>query len=323
VKPSHLLPSASISLVGACLASRVFAQGTDVAAAESLFREGKRLLEQRSYDAACSKLAESHRLDPATGTLLALAMCHEGAGKTASAWAEYSDVVGRAKKEGRADRERAAREEVALLEPKLSKLTVTVSGAAAGTAGLEVKRDGVLVGVASWGTPMPTDAGEHVVQASAPGKKTWETRVALGPNADRVVVNVPLLENGSLPADRDAPAAHTGLSAVQTAGLSAGAAGVLAIGIGSYFGLRAISKKQDAGCDGDACHDATSAETLLDAKSASKVSTWSFVAGGALLAGGAAMYLLGGSAPASAARSVQAVPAAGDGALGVFVHGRF
>ena len=59
----------------------------DPAAAEALFREGRKLLDEGQLDAACSKLAESQRLDASPGTLGSLAQCHEKQGKTATAWA--------------------------------------------------------------------------------------------------------------------------------------------------------------------------------------------------------------------------------------------
>src|ERR1051325_10993105 len=85
------------------------AQSADAVTAEALFQQGRDLLRSGQAALACPKLAESYRLDPATGTLMALAMCHEAENKLASAWAEFSDTASRAKIDGRADREEAAR----------------------------------------------------------------------------------------------------------------------------------------------------------------------------------------------------------------------
>src|SRR6187549_3176502 len=112
------------------------AHAGDAATAEALFREGRTLMDAGNYAAACPKLEESYAQDPATGTLLALGMCQERAGRTASAWATYSEAASRAKRDGRADRERAAREHMAALEPKLSHLTIDVEPSAAALTGL-------------------------------------------------------------------------------------------------------------------------------------------------------------------------------------------
>ena len=52
-------------------------QASDVARADLAFREGRALLTEGNYDAACPKLEESQRLDPALGTLVNLAVCYE------------------------------------------------------------------------------------------------------------------------------------------------------------------------------------------------------------------------------------------------------
>src|SRR5262245_62252923 len=104
--------------------ARAQGRGVSIATAEALFREGTALLDEKRYAEACPKLAESHRLDPATGTLLALAFCHEGEGRLASAWAEFAEVAGRARAEGRTDREHVAREHAANLKPRLARLSV-------------------------------------------------------------------------------------------------------------------------------------------------------------------------------------------------------
>jgi hypothetical protein len=166
----------------------------EVALAEALFQQGKRLLEKGDSAAACPKLAESLRLDMATGTLLALAMCHESEGRLASAWAEYAEVVTRAQTEGRTDREASARRSVRALEPRLSTLTVLVPDAAVGVGGLRVERDGESLAPLAWSTALPVDPGPHIVSASAPGRRPWSTVVQIGAFAERMTVPVPVLD---------------------------------------------------------------------------------------------------------------------------------
>src|SRR5262245_53123818 len=64
----------------------------EVAVAEALFRQGKDLLAAGKTSEACPKLAESQRIDPAGGTLIALALCYEADGKTASAWVVFGEA---------------------------------------------------------------------------------------------------------------------------------------------------------------------------------------------------------------------------------------
>src|ERR1700677_2828542 len=74
----------------------------DPIAAEALFERGKLLMDQGRTPEACAAFGESQRLDPAGGTLLRLALCHEASGKLASAWLEFGEVV-RISKEGTGD----------------------------------------------------------------------------------------------------------------------------------------------------------------------------------------------------------------------------
>src|SRR3954470_6972294 len=146
-----------------------------LAPAEALFREGKRLLEAGDPLAACPKLVESLRLDRATGTLLALARCHELEGRLASARAEYLEVMARSRRERRADREQAARQGGQALDGRISTLTIVVPAALANVPGLRIERDGVALDAAAWAAPVPVDPGLHVVRATAPARSPWST----------------------------------------------------------------------------------------------------------------------------------------------------
>jgi hypothetical protein len=190
----------------------------DVVVAEALFRDGKELLAQKDYARACPKLAESYRRDPATGTLLALAMCHEREGRLASAWGEYADVASRSKLEARPDREKAARAKATELEPAVSRLTIALAEDAVEIASLEVKYNGVVLKPALFGTALPVDGGIYTVEASAPGKKKWLAKVAVASSGERRSVRVPVLEDADAkqaPLPAPAPKARVALPAKQ------------------------------------------------------------------------------------------------------------
>ena len=187
------MASLGIALVGAPAVNAAEPAGDPVALAEALFQQGKQLLERGDAHAACPKLAESLRLERATGTLLALAMCHEVEGRLASAWAEYLEVIARARKDGRADREEAARQWAQKLEARLSTLSVAVPAAVAEIPGLRVERDGVPLDAPAWSTAVPVDPGPHVIVAKAPGRETWTGTIVVAGAAERRTVTVPLL----------------------------------------------------------------------------------------------------------------------------------
>jgi hypothetical protein len=319
------------------------AHAQDAAGAEALFQKGHQLFEQKKYAEACPKFAESYRLDPVTGSLLALAACHEEEGKLASAWAEYVDVAARARREGKNDRADAAQQRAAMLEPKLARITVALGQGADSVSGLQVKRDGIVIGSGTFGTALPVDRGEHTIEAAAPGRQPFSKRVTIADGRSEVVAIPILAESGKAetpvtPAPAPAPPAaaeadtSSGGSPLRTAGLIAGGVGIVVIGVGAYFGISAISKNNDSnanGCDAtsNVCTSATGKGLRNDAVSAGNVSTALVVVGGLLTAGGVVMFLVGGnsgkgdSAPAKPA--VAAAPVVGPGSAGLALSGRF
>ena len=145
----------------------------DKAVAEAAFEEGRRLVAKGDYAAACPKFEASYRADPGLGALLNLADCHTHVGRTASAWAEFTEAE---EKLRRANDKRAdfAKEHAAALVPRLVRIKVV--GPAKDVAGLVVKRDGADISQLL-GTAIPVDPGDHAIEASAPGFVTWSTRV--------------------------------------------------------------------------------------------------------------------------------------------------
>jgi hypothetical protein len=165
---------------------------TDRALAETLYLDGRRLIAEGKNAEACTKFAESQRLDPATGTLLNLASCREAEGRLATAWKLFADAEASARKDGREDRVGFARQQQEELLPQLSRLSVQVP-AEARVAGLSLFLDGSELRPAAWEVPMPLDGGPHEVTAKAVGYQDWTLQLELSTSGDNQSVSVPLL----------------------------------------------------------------------------------------------------------------------------------
>ena len=296
------------------------ARGADAGAqAQTLFDEGKRLMDAEDYPAACPKLAESQRLDPGNGTLARLATCHEKQGLTATAWSEFAELATSAQRAGQADRERFARQHIVVLEPRLSRLTIVVAADVATTVGLVVRRDAIAVGDAAWGVGIPVDPGDHAIEVTAPGKQPWTTHVTLGPAADRKQVSVaalapieatppPVAAVDTAPASVAAGARPGSRGSQKTWGLVVGGAGIVGLGVGAYFGVRALSGSSQAKdqCPDAACPTPSAIQQNNDAKTDARVSDVAFGVGIGAVVAGSLLYFL---APSSA--SLRVAPAVG------------
>lgn len=281
-----------------------FAQGQDVVGAEALFMQGRTLMQQGKYAEACPKFEASQRLDPGVGTLLNLGDCYEKNGEIAKAWARFREAAALATSAGQRDREQIARQRAAALEGKLAKLTIVAP------AGIEVKVDGGRIDPAMWGTAVPVDPGEHMIEASAPGKKPFSSRVTVASSAS-TRVEVPALEDASpsptpvaTPTPTPTPTTNVDASADRSTGstqrtlaiVSLGV-GVVGLGVGTALGLMSSSKWDQAkqGCTPAGC-DAESRKRGEDAGTLADVSTIGFVAGGIGVAAAAVLWFTAPSA---------------------------
>jgi hypothetical protein len=192
--------AAACALVALPSAARADGTETDRQIAQSLFDDGRALMEAHRYGEACPKFADSQRLDPGGGTLLNLALCHELEGKTATAWTEFREALSIAQRDDRKDRQELASLHIAALGPKLMRLTVVVpEGVAAREP--EVTLDRSRLPSAAWNTSIPVDPGEHRVAVTAAGLTAWETSLAAEEPGRTYRVDVPPLDRapGCLP----------------------------------------------------------------------------------------------------------------------------
>lgn len=204
------------------------------AMAEALFKEGKKLLAERQIPEACRKFESSYRIDPASGTLLNLALCHEQEGKLATAWGEFNESLQLAKKNNRADRVKIAREHISAIEPLLSRFVVIVPEDA-GKIGMVVEMDGVPLEEGAWGTAIPIDAGDHRAIARAPKHKNWEKLVTVEHSKVATVV-IPKLERMAEP-----PPPDPGGRWKKPVGFAALGVSAVLLGVGGYFGANALT----------------------------------------------------------------------------------
>lgn len=282
----------------------------DVAASRTLFDEGRKLMKAGKFAEACPKLEEGVRLNPGIGMRFNLAECYEFLGKTASAWALYLDVAAAAKQKKELPREKEARARAAKLEPKVSHLSVVV---VAEVPGLEITRDGSVIGKGQFGTAVSLDPGTYTFTAKAPGYEPWEQKVTLAPDGATVTVTVPALVEKKKPVVVAPPPpapAETGLGTKRTIALGAAAVGLVGVGLGTYFGLHAIRLNDSASshCDGNAC-DQEGYTQRTDARVAGNVSTVAFVVGALGVGAGVALWVLGApSAPGEPKASVVLAP---------------
>lgn len=300
----------------------------DQAVAEDLFADAKKLMAEGKHAMACPKFEESQRLDPAPGTQFNLGECYEHVGRTASAWALFLNVAAAAKSANMADREKLARERAAALEPKLAKLTIVVPTP---TPGLEIKRDGVVVGPAQYGSAFPIDPGSHPITASAPGKATWTSSVDVAAEG-KASVSIPALADAvATPPPATAPPQEEqrGLGTQKTLALVAAGVGVVGLGVGTVFGLKDKSKLSDAEshCVGNSC-DAAGVGLREDAVSAGNVSTVAFTVGLIAVAGAAVLWFTAPSsstlqAPTAARPRVRVTPTLGTSTAGMMLKGSF
>jgi hypothetical protein len=297
--------------------------------AEELFRLGKLKMAAGDLEAACPALKESYELEPATGSLLALASCHERARKLLTAQTEYAEVVKRALREGREDRMRAAQSKVWELEQKIPEIRIFVTEDFE-KAPISIRLNGELLREGLLGTAVRVDGPTVDIEASAAEKQTWRSSFPITAERHVVTVTVPGLADVPLPADDleevepdEAPpppkAVRTELQSRKSAPrrddtqsgrasritgtclMGLGAASLIAAG-GLAIRAKNLDTKADPLCDANLCTSAGRA-TRLDARTFGNFATGTLAAGAVAAVSGALTFWLGGARRAEDTRT--------------------
>lgn len=268
--------AASLVLVGVPAQAQ---SSPNAALAERLFREGRALLEAGDTAPACQKFAESEALDPALGTLLNLAECEARLGRTASAWAHFRELAEKARRAEQTDRQTYAERRASELEGRLTYARLRFP---AGAVVDLVLVDGQPLGAASYSTALPLDPGPHRVEVRV-GSDRYVMTFELPAQPGQVPIDLMLDEEHRVggapkpPGDDDAP-----LDGRLVAGWVLVGVAAIGAGLGTYFGVQAMSRKDesDARCDRGVC-DPIGLAAYDDARMNAHGATASFVISGA------------------------------------------
>jgi hypothetical protein len=177
---------------------------------------------------------------------------------------------------------------------------------------VKVTMDGEVLTERLEGTALSVDPGQHVftfeTQGQDPVSKTYVVQQAQKDRRELIafVGSAPAVPAAPAPAPAPPPAPADrgeGLGTQKVLALVAGGIGIVGLGVGTAFGLVALSKKNDAqsACPASTCANQADASKWSDAGSAGNISTIAFVVGGVAVAGGLVLWFTapGGGGTAS------------------------
>jgi hypothetical protein len=287
----------------------------DTAAARALAVEGIKLADGGHCAEALDKLARAEKLHHAPIVLARLGECNVAQGKLVDGTEQLRRVLREPLPANPSPALLKAREHAQSAldgaKPKIGTLAISAKGPEA----MVVTIDGQSISSALLGADRPTDPGEHVVEATAPGFLKASKRVTIGvgekqsvalelqpdPNAPVVSATpstpanpTPLITSSSRDSAVGADRAETPriIPPNRTGAYISWAIGGAATIVGAGFGLVAMKGKSDLEkqCPGNVCP--TSSQQRLDsATTAGTVSTIGFGVGAAGLVLGTVLFI--------------------------------
>jgi tetratricopeptide (TPR) repeat protein len=284
-----------------------------------LFEEGRALAKAGKHEQACAKFEQSLALDPAIGTQLNYADCHEKLGQNAEAWRIF-DAAADAEKITNPARAKFARERADALLPKVGIVVINVETPQApnltiSIGGRTVKPAAVMREI--------VDPGSVEITARAASGAPFDATETVAAGAS-VTITVP-----AFPDEAEAPMEPTfpqqGPRRRSRVFLSYGvaAAGVVSLAAGIVVGLAAKgdyeAQLDNGNCtrlDGRSVCSQEGVDAQNAARSLGTVGTVLGVGGIVLVAGGAVLYL-------TAPRDLVLVPTVTAQSAGLALVGNF
>ena len=275
----------------------------------TLYNQGKELLDAGKTAEACQAFESAKRLDfTAINLILRLGDCYERLGRTASAYSQYQQAASLAAAAKDARRS-TAEERVAAVEPHLARVVVAL---APGAGSVTVRRNGDIIAPDSLGKPEPVDPGRYTFEAISPGKTTWsQAREIVG--GSTITIDVPALAPiASIPLTTAPPPPETTASPRRAIALALGGVGLVGLGVGTVFGVKALSNlaasKANGHCDADSFCDDVGFQLRRDAQDDATVSTVTLALGAGAAVAGVVLWITAASSAKAPAKGLTSAP---------------
>lgn len=300
---------------------------------ELLFREGRAAMQDKNFERACMKFAESQKKEPAPGTALNLGDCEEQRGHLIAAVEAFTLA---ASTYASPDKQKYATGRAEAADRRIPRLTVRASNPA----------PGLVVHVGSSVIPVDTevkmDPGDIVIRAEAPGRRTNTLKATLreGKNTEIEIRELETAGSGSSDSGSGSGSGTGGSGDsggsgtrkkldtggdLRPIGLIIAGVGVASLAVGAVTGVLTLDKASTVeskcgpdlqNCDQEGKDAADSGGTLAT------VSTITVAAGAALVIGGGVLYFLS-PRPAKATGAVRLTPTASHEGAGFLLRGTF
>lgn len=277
-----------IAALTASLASTSPASAADPEV-EARFKSGVELFKEADFRAALVEFRRAYEKSKNPKILYNIAQCEYQLTDYVAALATFERYL----KDAASVIDHARRVEV---EEELPKLRARIASVTVRTnvPGARVSIDDEPVATTPLSAPIPLNPGPHRILARKDGYAEALQRIEVA-GGETPTVTLTLSELPSArTAEKPATEPESSGSALRTTGIIVGAVGLVTLGVGTAFGLSAKSKNDDAAsmCSGLECRDPRALTLTDEARSQATISTFGFVAGGALLAGGVVLYLV-------------------------------
>jgi tetratricopeptide (TPR) repeat protein len=302
----------------------VLVTATAVASAQAnpqgakLFEEGRTLAKAGKYAEACAKFAASLEIDPAIGTQLNYADCHEKQGHNAEAWRLF-DGAADAEKITNPERAKFARSRADALLPKLGVIVLKLATPDAPMLAVSINKRTLKAAPVIKEIVEP---GEAAITVTAQGAAPFQATPKVEPGSTQEIT-VPAFGSAAIDTPVSGPETHTKLRRKRSRvllGYGLGGGGVVALGASVFIAMKAKSDYDKQESNGN-CVDGTcngeGFKAQNDAISLANVGTVIGIGGLALIGAGVAVIL---TAPTE---GVVVAPTATASSAGISVVGRF